>query len=173
MIQSAGILVFRRSGKTVEVLLVHPGGPFWGKKDTWSIPKGELEVDEDLLSGAKREFIEEIGAVVPAGELLSLGEAKQGSGKVNHIWAVEGDVDLSHFDERRNEDMVTVEWPPKSGKQVTFAENDKAEWIALSLARSKVFKNQAAFMERLAAELQIDLDEAPLEPPEATQQSLL
>lgn len=151
---------------------MHPGGPFWGKKDSWSIPKGELEEGEDLLAGAEREFIEEIGAPIPEGEQLDLGEAKA-SGKVNHIWAIEGDADLSHFAEQRDKNMVQLEWPPRSGKQIEFAENDRVEWIALAKAHNKVFKNQQVFIERLATELQVNLDGAPPETPEPAQQSLL
>jgi predicted NUDIX family NTP pyrophosphohydrolase len=172
MKQSAGILVYRQVGDGYEVMLAHPGGPFWAKKDSWSVPKGELEPDEDLLTGARREFTEEIGTPAPDGELLSLGEAKY-SGKTNHIWAVEGEVDLSHFSEVRPSNMVELEWPPRSGKQISFAENDRAEWFNLSTAHTKIFKNQQVFIERLAEKLGVDLSELPLEPETPDQQSLL
>jgi predicted NUDIX family NTP pyrophosphohydrolase len=146
--QSAGILVFRRTADTVEVLLVHPGGPFWAKKDTWSIPKGELEADEDLLSAAVREFEEEVGFKPPEGQRISLGEAKQ-SGKTNYIWAVEGDADLKRF----KSNTFTMEWPPKSGQEQEFPENDRARWFDLAAAQGKVFKNQTGFIERLAETL--------------------
>lgn len=165
-------MVYRRQAGKTEALLVHPGGPFWAKKDSWSIPKGELEADEDLLTGAQREFAEEVGVPAPAGELLSLGEAKQG-GKVNTIWAVEGTVDLTHFHDPRPDNMVKLEWPPKSGNFQEFAENDRAEWFDLPTAHTKVYKNQTPFIERLAEYLSINLDETPTEPEAPAQQSLL
>lgn len=161
MKQSAGMLVYRQSNANVEVLLVHPGGPFWAKKDSWSIPKGELEPNEDLLSGAQREFAEEVGAAVPTGEPLSLSEAKQSGGKVNYMWAIEGEVDLRHFSDVRPNNIVKMEWPPRSGKQIEFAENDRAEWFTLAVASRKVFKNQAIFIERLAGKLGVDLTSSP------------
>ncbi len=148
MKQSAGILVFRRMTQGVEVLLVHPAGPIWGHKDFWSIPKGELDDSEDHLSAARREFLEEVGMDVPAGDLIDLGEAK-GSGKTNFVWAVEGDIDLSKF----HCNDFTMEWPPKSGRLQSFPENDRAEWFSLETGRSKVFQNQAPFFDRLAAHL--------------------
>ena len=172
MIQSAGILVYRRNGGKVEVLLAHPGGPFWAKKDVWSIPKGQLEEDEELISGARREFVEEIGVELPPGDLLPLGFIKQGSKKTNHIWTVEGEVDISGVGKHRDNNMVTMEWPPRSGKKITFAENDRAAWSELGIAKGKIFKDQQIFIERLAAELGLDLKSAP-EPETPAQQSLI
>jgi len=172
MKQSAGILVYKNIEGEYQVLLVHPGGPFWGKKDSWSVPKGELKVDEDLLSGARREFVEEIGVEAPPGELFTLGEAKYGD-KTNHIWLVEGDIDLSHFHEARPGNMVHMEWPPRSGQQIEFAENDRAEWFDLPTAHHKIFKNQQVFIERLAARLEVSLETTPEEPEAPAQQSLL
>jgi len=163
--QSAGILVFRKVNGAAEVLLVHPGGPFWAKKDSWSIPKGELEADEELLSGARREFEEEVGFPPPKGELIDLGESKQSGGKINFIWAVEGDVDLKNFQSNN----FTMEWPPKSGQQQEFPENDRAAWYDLTTARSKLFKAQASFIDKLAEALNVTVEiETKLE-----QQSLL
>lgn len=170
MKQSAGILVYKKVGGKYQVLLTHPGGPFWAKKDSWSIPKGELEEDEDLLTGARREFAEELGVDAPEGELTELGTSKY-SGKISHIWAVEGDVDLSHFSEVRPSNMVQMEWPPHSGKQIEFAENDRAEWFDLPTARRKLYKNQQAFIERLAERLQVSLDESAVD--SGHQQTLL
>jgi predicted NUDIX family NTP pyrophosphohydrolase len=149
---SSGILVFRRQAGAVEVLLVHPGGPFWAKKDTWSIPKGELEADEEPLSAAAREFAEEVGFPAPAGQLLSLGEAKQ-SGKLNSIWAVEGDADLKQF----KSNTFAMEWPPKSGQQAEFPENDRAAWFDLATAQIKLFKYQTVFLDRLAEALKVTI----------------
>lgn len=162
--QSAGILVFRRHGDNVEVLLVHPAGPFWGKKDKWSIPKGELDDGEDLTAAAFREFKEEVGIELDRnGRLYDLGSAKQGSSKVNYVWALEADPDLSQF----HSESFTMEWPPKSGNMQEFPEVDRAEWFGLSVARRKVFKAQTDFIDRLAADLDVPM------PPEPDQQSLL
>ena len=156
-VQSAGILVFHRQGGKVEVLLAHPGGPFWAKKDKWTVPKGELEPDEDLLTGAAREFEEEVGVKPPTGERLELGEFKQGSAKVNHIWAIEGDVDLRAF----KSNTFSMEWPPKSGVQQEFAENDRAAWFDLATARRKLFTAQGVFIDRLAELLDVTLTTDP------------
>lgn len=165
--QSAGILVFRKTGSKVEVLLVHPGGPFWSKKDTWSIPKGELEEGEDRLAAAKREFAEEVGFEVPDGELTDLGEAKQ-SGKVNYIWAVEGNPDIKKF----KSNTFTMEWPPKSGQEQEFPENDRAAWFDLAMAKTKVFAYLAVYIDRLAETLGSKVEPVP-EPEKPQQQSLL
>lgn len=170
MAQSAGILVFRKRGNTVEVLLVHPGGPFWAKKDSWSIPKGELEAGEQRQSAALREFEEEVGFKPPDGELINLGEAKQNS-KVNHIWAVAGDVDLKQF----KSNSFTMEWPPKSGQEQEFPENDRAAWFDLATAKTKLYQYLAVFIDRLAEAIGADIpiitaDPAPDLP---EQQSLL
>jgi predicted NUDIX family NTP pyrophosphohydrolase len=163
MVQSAGILLFRTTSRAVEVLLVHPGGPFWGRKDSWSIPKGELEEDEDLLSGAAREFEEEVGVKPPTENLLSLGDSRQNASKTNHIWAVESDFDLKHF----HSNTFTMEWPPKSGTMQEFVECDKAAWLSLEIARRKIYKGQVVFIDRLAELLSVEIT------PEPEQQSLL
>lgn len=151
------MIVFRRKGDDGEVLLIHPGGPFWAKKDVWSIPKGELEEDESHISALTREFKEETGLQPPLDNLIDLGSAKASS-KENHVWAVEGDLDISKF---HCGSMAEIEWPPRSGKKMSFPENDKAEWKSLWDAHSKVYKSQQVFIERLAAELSIDLAQPP------------
>ncbi|HTB48789.1 MAG TPA: NUDIX domain-containing protein [Verrucomicrobiae bacterium] len=161
--QSAGILVFRGNPRSVEVLLVHPAGPFWAKKDTWSIPKGELDEGEDHLAAAFREFEEELGMLPPAGELLELGSMKQSGGKTNYIWAVEGEFNVKLF----KGNTFTMEWPPKSGQQQEFPENDRAAWFDLATAKRKLFKAQIVFIDRLAERLKIEMT------PEPEQQSLL
>jgi predicted NUDIX family NTP pyrophosphohydrolase len=162
---SAGILLYRRRGSEIEVLLGHPGGPFWAKKDAgaWSIPKGEIEDNEDLIEAAKREFSEELGHAAPKGPYVELGSWKRKDGKQIYIWATEGDFDVSHI----TSNTVTIEWPPKSGKNLEFPEIDRAAWISLTDAPMKLHKGQDVFMERLAGQLQIEL---PLVP---EQQSLL
>lgn len=159
MKQSAGILLFRHAAKGVEVLLVHPGGPYWAKKDlaAWSIPKGECDPDEDILAAAVREFQEETGQAPPTSDLLPLGEVRQPNGNKNvTIWAAEGDLDVNDI---RSEDM-TMEWPPKSGQQLTFPEVDKGAWVTLDIAVRKLVKGQVPFIARLAEQLDVSLDEA-------------
>src|SRR5438552_3276326 len=120
---SAGLLVYRLRGDVLEVLIVHPGGPFWAKKDlgSWSIPKGEFTSDEDVLAAAKREFTEEVGAPPPKGEYELLGEFKQPSGKVVHAFGLAADFNLEHF----KSNVFEMEWPPNSGVRQEFPENDK------------------------------------------------
>jgi len=154
--QSAGILLYRRpsrngggggGGASVEVLLVHPGGPFWAKKDlgAWSVPKGEIKDDEEALAAAQREFEEEVG--VPArGIFLPLTPVRQKSGKVIRVWAVEGDVNPT--DVRSN--TFPLEWPPSSGKTRDFPEVDRAEWFTLNAARTKILPGQLPFISELA-----------------------
>jgi predicted NUDIX family NTP pyrophosphohydrolase len=151
---SAGILVYRKKDATVEVLLVHPGGPFWAKKDdhAWSIPKGEYQEGEDPLTVAKREFKEEIGQTVPSGDLIELGTAKLGNSKVVSAWAVEGDLDASNI----TSNTFTIEWPPRSGKQQEFPEVDRAEWYDLSTASHKVHPGLNDFLKRLAGHLKVE-----------------
>ena len=164
---SAGILLFRRRAARIEVLLVHPGGPFWAKKDSgaWSIPKGEVDEafssklsDAALLEVARREFAEELGpeiasqlssAISSETLLIFLGEIRQKSGKIVHAWAAEGDCDLSLL--RSN--TFTIEWPPRSGKQREFPEVDRAAFFSLDEARIKLNAAQAEFLERLAKKL--------------------
>ncbi len=144
--KSAGLLMFRRRGASVEFLLVHPGGPFWQKKDpgAWSIPKGEYQDGEGPLEAAKREFEEETG-IAPRGDFLPLGEVKQSSGKIVMAWAFEGDCDV----EKIRSNTLSIEWPPKSGKLQEFPEVDRAGWFPLELARTKILKAQAAFLDRV------------------------
>jgi predicted NUDIX family NTP pyrophosphohydrolase len=143
---SAGILMYRRRRGIVEVLLAHPGGPFWARKDlgAWSIPKGEFEPDEDSLAAAKREFEEETGLSV-TGEFIPLAPIKQSGGKIVHIWAVEGDCDASAI----KSNTFMIEWPPRSGRQQEFPEIDRAEWFSLAAAKEKITKGQRGFIEEL------------------------
>ena len=145
---SAGILLYRRSAHGVEVLLVHPGGPFWARRDlgAWSIPKGEYGADEDPQSAARREFAEELGIQVP-GELRPLGEVKQKAGKRVVGFAASGDLDASAV--RSN--SFEMEWPPHSGRMQSFPEVDRAEWFDLDTARRKIIPGQAPFLDRLAS----------------------
>lgn len=143
---SAGILLFRRRNAELEILLVHPGGPFWQKKDagTWSIPKGEYSEGEDPLEAAKREFYEETGLQIN-GEFLPLGQLVQPSRKMVTAWAVKGDC--SPADIRSN--TFSMEWPPRSGRRQEFPEIDRAGWFILSEARKRILKGQAEFIDRL------------------------
>jgi predicted NUDIX family NTP pyrophosphohydrolase len=145
---SAGILLFRISkSDVVEVLIVHPGGPFWANKDdgAWSIPKGEYLEGDDLRDAALREFHEELGSNVPSGTRLDLGELKQPSGKRIHVWAIEGDLDASAIVSNSFE----MEWPPKSGKTSEFPEVDRAAWVSIPVASRKLLKGQCDFLPRL------------------------
>jgi predicted NUDIX family NTP pyrophosphohydrolase len=143
---SAGLLVSRRTAAGLEVLLVHPGGPFWAKKDdgAWSLPKGEYEPSEDPLEVARREFEEEIGQAPPNGEAAWLGELRQPSGKVVSAWTMEGDLDVS--DVRSN--TFEMEWPPRSGRTREFPEVDRAGWFELEEARRKILRGQRGFIDR-------------------------
>jgi predicted NUDIX family NTP pyrophosphohydrolase len=146
---SAGILPFRfRPDGTIEVLLVHPGGPFWrGREEhAWSVAKGEYGADESPLDAAEREFVEELGLPVPDGERLDLGEVHQASGKRVQVWAVEaGDLPL----ETTVSNQFEMEWPPRSGRRQSFPEVDRAEWTSLDLARERLVKAQVEFLDRL------------------------
>jgi predicted NUDIX family NTP pyrophosphohydrolase len=150
MKKSAGILMYKRSGDGLLLLLVHPGGPFWAKKDlgAWSIPKGEYDEGEDPFTVAKREFAEELGAE-PSGEFQELGELVQPSRKVITAWAVEGDFDPKNL----KSNTFELEWPPKSGRKQSFPEVDRAEWFAPAEARRKILPGQAGFIDRLLAHL--------------------
>jgi predicted NUDIX family NTP pyrophosphohydrolase len=165
---SAGILLYRVIGEDVEVLLVHPGGPFWAKKDlgSWSMPKGEFIEGEEPLAAAKREFTEEIGTPPPDGEYVLLGEHKQSSGKIVHAFALEADFDLEKF----HSNTFEMEWPPKSGNMQEFPENDKAAWVNLAGAKRKLVKGQVSILERLAGELGVVLDDggSRAEPPQTS-----
>lgn len=150
---SAGLLLYRRRGGKVEVFLVHPGGPLWAKKDlaAWSIPKGEVDGDEDLFACARREFAEETGISV-AGEGVPLGCARTSSNKVTHVWAIEADVEPEKIVSNR----FTLEWPPKSGRTEEFPEIDRAAWFSFATAAEKIYRGQAEFLTRLAAQLSPD-----------------
>jgi predicted NUDIX family NTP pyrophosphohydrolase len=170
--QSAGILLYRNTPHGYEVLIVHPGGPFWARRDdgSWSMPKGEFDGNENPLEAAKREFTEEIGSPPPAGDYTSLGEAKQSSGKVVHGFALKSDFNLERF----KSNMFTMEWPPKSGKEQEFPENDKAAWVHIATAKRKLVKGQLPFLETLAQALDIDLEKItpPPEPGKPGQTTL-
>jgi len=168
--QSAGLLLYKRKGEDIEVLLVHPGGPFWAKKDAgaWSIPKGEFEDGEEPLEAARREFAEELGSPAPQGEWVSLGEAKQSGGKVVHAWALESDFDASHI----SSNTITIDWPPRSGKQVEIPEVDKAAWVALVDARAKIVKGQILLLEALANHIGQVMPEIPVQGEGTAQTSL-
>jgi predicted NUDIX family NTP pyrophosphohydrolase len=144
--RSAGILMYRRPEAGLELLLVHPGGPFWAKKDlgAWSIPKGEYSESEDALAVAKREFEEETGARVQ-GDFLSLGELVQPGRKIVSAWAIEGDFDPSDL----KSNLFETEWPPKSGRRQSFPEVDRAQWFLPADARQKILKGQSEFITRL------------------------
>jgi predicted NUDIX family NTP pyrophosphohydrolase len=143
---SAGILLYRRRGDALEVFLVHPGGPFWAKKDlgAWSLPKGEVGEGEDLLTAARREFTEETGFTVD-GEFRPLEPLRQPSRKTIHAWAVEGDCDPAAL--RSN--TFEMEWPPKSGQRRAFPEVDRGEWFSLDEARRRIIAGQAPFLDQL------------------------
>jgi len=143
---SAGLLMYRLRGGAAEVLLVHPGGPFFRNKDegVWSIPKGEIEPGEDLLDAARREFEEETG-VKPSGAFTALLPVKQKGGKVVHAWAFQGDCDPATI----VSNTFTMEWPPKSGRQAEFPETDKAHFFDLAEAKRRINVAQAALIDQL------------------------
>lgn len=143
---SSGLLMYRSRGGHVEVMLVHPGGPFWMKKDAgaWSLPKGELNSGEDALEAAQREFQEETG-LRPRGEFIPLGEVKQKSGKVILAWAFEGDCDPTSV----KSNTFLMEWPPRSGKKQEFPEIDRAQFFGLEEARKKINPAQLALLDTL------------------------
>ena len=151
--QSAGILPYRLTRPEPEVLLVHPGGPFWAKKDdgAWSMPKGLFEPGEEPLAAARREFAEETGHT-PLGDFVALGSFRQASGKTIVAYAVAGDFDLTEF--RSN--SFEMEWPPRSGRLRSFPEVDRAGWFTLGQARHKLNKGQVAIIEALASHLGSD-----------------
>jgi predicted NUDIX family NTP pyrophosphohydrolase len=146
---SAGLLVYRRSGSGIEVLLGHPGGPFWARRDAgaWSIPKGEHDADEEPLSAARRELREELGLEPPDSPVSDLGTTRLKSGKMIRAFAVEGEVDPAAIVPAEFE----LEWPPKSGRIARFPELDRVEWFSLDEARSRLNPAQAVFVERLSA----------------------
>jgi predicted NUDIX family NTP pyrophosphohydrolase len=148
--RSAGLLMFRRSGDGLHVLLVHPGGPFWKNKDlgAWTIPKGEPDAGEEALASATREFTEETG-IEPRGPFIQLTPVKQAGGKVVEAWAFEGDADAAAI--RSN--TFSIEWPRGSGRFQDFPEVDRAEWFSLDDARRKMLRGQAPLLEELASKL--------------------
>jgi len=148
--QSAGVLMYRWQNGQVEVLLVHPGGPFWSNKDlaTWSIPKGEFEDSEEAISAAKREFNEETG-LTAEGTFLPLTPRKQSSGKIVHAWAVRGDCDPRAI----KSNIFSMEWPPRSGRMEEFPEVDRADWFDLESARERIHKGQIDFLDELEERL--------------------
>jgi len=145
---SAGLLPYRRREGRLEIFLVHPGGPFWANKDThaWSVAKGEVEPDEDLLHAAHREFCEETGLAKP---VIPLAPIRQASGKVVYVWAIEADIDPSTI--RSN--SFQLEWPPRSGQVLQFPEVDCAAWFDLAEARSKIHKGQIALLNEMKSKL--------------------
>jgi predicted NUDIX family NTP pyrophosphohydrolase len=143
---SAGLLLYRRRGPALEVLLVHPGGPFWRNKDlgAWSIPKGVAAPGEDLLGVARRELREEIGVEVD-GAFLPLSPVRQAGGKLVHAWAVEADVDADAI----VSNTFQMEWPPRSGRQQAFPEVDRAAWFDVDEARRRILGGQVALIDEL------------------------
>jgi predicted NUDIX family NTP pyrophosphohydrolase len=146
--RSAGLLLFRHAGADLEVLLVHPGGPFWATRDhgAWSIPKGECDDGEDPRSAAWREFGEELGSPAPEGDALELGEVRQKAGKIVLAWAVAGDLDA----EQIISNTFTMEWPPRSGRAQSFPEVDRAGWFSLAEARERINPAQVPLLDRLS-----------------------
>ena len=144
--QSAGLLLYRRKQHRVEVFLVHPGGPFWAKKDlgAWSIPKGEYAGDEEPLLAARREFHEETGCAIN-GEFIALGAIRQAGGKLVSAWAVEGDCDPANL--RSN--LCQVQWPPRSGRMIEIPEVDRGAWFSLREAHERILAGQQPFLDLL------------------------
>ena len=149
-VQSAGVLLYRGVGEAVEVLLVHPGGPFWAGKDegAWSIPKGEFDAAEPAADAARREFAEETGVTLN-GEFVALAPVRQPSGKVVHAFAVAGDLDVASIASNTFE----LEWPPRSGRMQSFPEIDRAAWFTLEEARRKIVKGQRPILDDFTARL--------------------
>jgi predicted NUDIX family NTP pyrophosphohydrolase len=157
---SAGVLVYRTRDGVVEVLIAHPGGPFWARKDdgAWSIPKGEYADGDDAWAAAQREFGEELGLPVPAGPRVDFGPLKQPSGKVVTAFAVPGDLDVT--DARSN--TFQLEWPKGSGRMREFPEVDRVAWFPVAQARTKLLKGQRAFLDQLMAQPELaGLTEGP------------
>jgi predicted NUDIX family NTP pyrophosphohydrolase len=149
--RSAGLLLFRRQAASVEVFLVHPGGPFWAKKDlgAWSIPKGEYADGEDPLTAARREFEEETGFTAPA-DAVALGQLKQAGGKIVTAWAAQGDCDPQKLVSNHCE----IEWPPRSGRKMNIPEVDRGAWFSFDEALERILPSQQPFLHRLAVELE-------------------
>jgi predicted NUDIX family NTP pyrophosphohydrolase len=153
---SAGLLMYRKMDGQLEVFLVHPGGPFWTKKDlgAWTIPKGEYTEDEDPLKAARREFLEETG-FIPQGNFEELGKVKQAGGKVVSAWAFEGDCDPANLVSNTCE----IEWPPRSGRLLEIPEVDRGRWFSIPAARKYIKDRQEPFLDRLCATLNCGLDD--------------
>jgi predicted NUDIX family NTP pyrophosphohydrolase len=149
---SAGILLYRLVSGAPEVLLVHPGGPFWARKDegAWSIPKGETAEGEAPVDAARREFAEETGSTLELSSLIELGEIRQRSGKRVSAWAAEGDLDPDGV----HSNAFEMEWPPRSGRTQAFPEVDRAAWFDLAEARRRLIPAQAEFVDRLSDALE-------------------
>lgn len=147
---SAGILVYRIADTNLEVFLVHPGGPYWAKKDegAWSVPKGLFEEKENVLEAARREFREETGFNI-TGTFITLTPLKQPSGKVVYVWAVEGNLDATSI----KSNTFSMEWPPRSGKTQEFPEVDKGGWFTIAQAREKLLPGQRGFLDELQGKL--------------------
>ncbi|MEU3251146.1 NUDIX domain-containing protein [Streptomyces sp. NPDC006997] len=148
MRRSAGLLLFRRTGDGLEVLLGHMGGPFFARRDAgaWTVPKGEYEPDEPAWDAARREFTEELGVPPPEGATVPLGEVRQSGGKLVTVWAVEGDLDPATV----VPGTFTMEWPPRSGRTQEFPELDRVRWFPLAEAAEVIVTAQGAFLDRLA-----------------------
>lgn len=145
--KSAGLLMYRHRQNGLEVLLVHPGGPYWVKKDwrAWSIPKGEIDPGEDAFAAARREFEEETG-LIPEGAFWSLETIRQANGKLVMAWAFEGDWNP----EELKSNTFEIEWPPRSGQMQQFPEADRAAWFELEEAKQRIIRGQVAFLEAIA-----------------------
>lgn len=148
--RSAGLLLYRGRGHDIEVFLVHPGGPFWAKKDkgAWSIPKGEHSDEEAPLAAAKREFHEETG-LRACGNFIALGELKQPSGKRLSIWAAEGNCDPDQL----KSNICSLEWPPRSGRRIQVPEADRGAWFTITAAKERLLRGQIPFLDRLVEHL--------------------
>lgn len=163
---SAGLLVYRFRDETPQVLIAHMGSPWWAKKDkgAWSIPKGEYEDGDDPLATAQREFKEELGLPAPEGELVELGAIEQKNNKTVTAWAVEADLDVSNT----KSNTFTMEWPPRSGKQVEFPEIDRAEYFDLETAAQKLIPEQVELINRLRQYLAVEPPAKPAEPEQSS-----
>jgi predicted NUDIX family NTP pyrophosphohydrolase len=148
--RSAGLLMYRRRNHHIEVLLVHPGGPLWAKKDlgAWTIPKGEYAESEQPLAAALREFREETG-IAPSGGLIDLGTIRQSGGKLVSAWAFEGDCDPAHL----TSNLCQIEWPPRSGRVIQFPEVDRGAWFSIPEATNRILKSQQPLLEALTHKL--------------------
>ena len=151
--QSAGIILFKIEKNKLMIFLVHPGGPYWQKKDegAWSIPKGEFNEGENALVAAKREFMEETGYTI-SGNFIELTPIKQKSGKTVYAWAVESNIDAGNI----KSNSFEIEWPPKSKRMMTYPEVDKAAWFTIEVAKTKINPAQIALIDELATKLKIE-----------------